>query len=125
MAFQPLIIDGDLNNVSDNSGYHLISDIRTNIKQNLKMLVLTSPGERVMDPNFGVGIKRFLFEMVDNEVFSRIDSKIRDQVKIYIPYVSINRVRFQEYPDKPNAIKLSIEYSVPRLSLNDVLAVLL
>jgi phage baseplate assembly protein W len=63
MAFQPLIIDGDLNNVSDNSGYHLISDIRTNIKQNLKMLVLTSPGERVMDPNFGVGIKRFLFLM--------------------------------------------------------------
>ena len=29
------------------------------IKQNLKMLILTNPGERVMDPEFGVGIKQF------------------------------------------------------------------
>ena len=127
MAFQPSIsIDADLiNNVADNSGYHLIKNIRPNIKQNLKMLVLTSPGERVMDPNFGVGIKRFLFEMVDNEVFSRIDSKIRDQVKIYLPYINIDRVRFQEFDEHPNSIKMSIQYSVPRLSLNDVLTVLL
>ncbi len=127
MAFQPSIsIDADLiNNVADNSGYHLITNIRSNIKQNLKMLVLTSPGERVMDPNFGVGIKRFLFEMVDNEVFSRIDSKIRDQVKIYLPYINIDRVRFQEFDEHPNSIKMSIQYSVPRLSLNDVLTVLL
>ena len=127
MSFQPKIsMDSDLeNNVAGNSGYLLVTDIRQNIKQNLKMLVLTSPGERVMDPNFGVGIKRFLFEMVDNEVFSRIDSKIRDQVKIYLPYINIDRVRFQEFDEHPNSIKMSIQYSVPRLSLNDVLTVLL
>ena len=33
------------------------------IKQNFKNLVLTNPGERVMLTDFGVGIRRFLFEM--------------------------------------------------------------
>lgn len=127
MSFQPKIsMDSDLeNNVAGNSGYLLVTDIRQNIKQNLKMIVLTNPGERVMDANFGVGLRRFLFEMVDNEVFSRIDSTIRDQVKIYLPYINIDRVRFQEFDEHPNSIKMSIQYSVPRLSLNDVLTVLL
>ena len=127
MSFQPKIsMDSDLeNNVAGNSGYLLVTDIRQNIKQNLKMIVLTNPGERVMDANFGVGLRRFLFEMVDNEVFSRIDSTIRDQVKIYLPYINIDRVRFQEFDEHPNSIKMSIQYSVPRFSLNDVLTVLL
>ena len=32
------------------------------VKQNFKNLVLTSPGERFMDPNFGVGAFALLFE---------------------------------------------------------------
>ena len=37
-------------------------DFREVARQNLKMIVLTSPGERIMIPNFGVGIRNFLFE---------------------------------------------------------------
>ena len=42
-------------------GFGMIKTIRDMIKQNLKMLVLTNPGERVMEPDFGVGISQFLF----------------------------------------------------------------
>jgi len=125
MAFiQPSIIDGDLN-VSDNSGFHMISSLKGNIKQNLKMLILTSPGERVMDPNFGVGAKRYLFEMAGEEVYAQIDSKIREQVSLYLPYVSIQRVQFSRDSNNGNRINLSITYSVPRISLTDLLNVLL
>ena len=125
MAFiQPSIIDGDLN-VSDNSGFHMISSLKGNIKQNLKMLILTSPGERVMDPNFGVGAKRYLFEMVGEEVYAQIDSKIREQVSLYLPYVSIQRVQFSRDSNNGNRINLSVTYSVPRISLTDLLNVLL
>ena len=33
--------------------YNLITDFTTLAKQNLKMLVLTTPGEKMMDINFG------------------------------------------------------------------------
>ena len=42
-------------------GFELIDNIRDLIKQNMKMVILTNPGERVMIPDFGVGITGMLF----------------------------------------------------------------
>jgi len=38
--------------------YNLNTNFEDLAKQNLKMLILTIPGERIMDPNFGVGLRR-------------------------------------------------------------------
>jgi len=121
MSFQASVTSGDLEESSE-SGFKQIDTLRDNIKQNLKMLVLTNPGERVMDPNFGVGVGRYLFEMIeDNSVFSDIDSRIREQVSLYLPYVNIQRVEFLSENRNRNKINLKITYSVPRISLNDQL----
>lgn len=122
MAFtQPLVFDGDLN-VSDNSGFHMIDSLKTNVKQNLKMLLLTNPGERVFDPNFGVGIRQYLFEMVgQDDVYAEIDSKIKQQVALYMPYLKITRVQFNKDLSNENKINIKLVYSVPRISLFDEL----
>ena len=119
-GFQPLVIDGKLER-STEDGFALVKSLKLNIKQNLKMLILTNPGERVMIPRFGVGMRRYLFEMQSDEVFAAIDSKIREQVSIYLPYVKIQRVQFDKSNIDKNQIKLKLTYSVPRISLNDVL----
>ena len=49
-------------------GFTMLKSFRKTIKQNFKMLILTSPGERVMEPEFGVGIRRFLFENYDDSL---------------------------------------------------------
>ena len=121
MSFQASVTSGDLEESSE-SGFKQIDTLRDNIKQNLKMLVLTNPGERVMDPNFGVGVSRYLFEMIeDNSVYADIDSRIREQVSLYLPYVSIQKVEFLSEIRNRNKINLKITYSVPRISLNDQL----
>ena len=52
-------------------------------KSNLVNLLLTVPGERVNLPNFGVGLKRLLFEnQIDSNI---IESQIKEQSKYYIP----------------------------------------
>ena len=119
-GFQPLVINGKLER-STEDGFALVKSLKLNIRQNLKMLLLTSPGERVMAPRFGVGMRRFLFEMQSDEVFAAIDSKIREQVSIYLPYVKIQQVQFDKSNMDKNKIKLKLTYSVPRISLNDVL----
>jgi len=119
-GFQPLVIDGKLER-STEDGFALVKSLKLNIRQNLKMLLLTSPGERVMAPRFGVGMRRYLFEMQSDEVFAAIDSKIREQVSIYLPYIKIQQVQFDKSNIDKNQIKLKLTYSVPRVSLNDVL----
>ena len=47
------------------NGYTMIKTIKKMVNQNLKMLILTIPGERVMDPNFGVGVQKYLFSSIE------------------------------------------------------------
>ena len=61
-------------------GFRMLKDFRKLIAQNLKMLVLTNPGERVMEPEFGVGMKRYLFQNFSENVYAEIDGKIREQI---------------------------------------------
>ena len=120
MSFQPNILASDMS-ISPSDGFEQVFTLKKNIKQNLKMLLLTNPGERVMNPNFGVGVNQYLFEMVeDQSVYADIDSKIREQISLYMPYLKIQRIDFVAQNNK-NKINLKISYSVPRISLNDQL----
>ena len=104
--------------------------------QNLKMLILTIPGERMMDVDFGVGLVTYLFEMNEPSVRAEISSKIYEQVSIYLPYIEIldisyNSVAEDKYiSDEYLGIKITFNIkpigSVVSLSLSlngsDVLA---
>ena len=102
-------------------GFAMIKDFRTLIKQNFKMLLLTNPGERVMEPDFGVGMKRYLFESFETDVYSRIDSKIREQVSRYMPAISITRINFHTIDPEGSRIAFSLEYSIPAIATADLL----
>jgi len=108
--------------------YNLITKFTDLAKQNLKMLVLTAPGERMMDINFGVGLRRYLFESNDSVIYSQIDEKIREQVGSYLPYIRVNRVVF-DIPDEatrdtyPHALKVAISFTVVPLQVNTVLEI--
>ena len=67
------------------------------IKSNLINVLLTEPGERVMEPNFGVGLKKQLFENQINE--DELESRIKDQCAFYIPEIEITNLIMQIIPD--------------------------
>ena len=102
-------------------GYTSIKTLRSMIKQNLKMVILTNPGERVMEPEFGVGIKQFLFENFQGDVYARIDERIREQVRTYLPVISINRLEFGRLRQDENLLSLRLEYSIPDIGIRDLL----
>ena len=100
--------------------YVLIKTLSEEIQQNLKHLVMTNPGERVMDIQFGVGIRRFLFEQMVPQTEEKIDVKIRSQVKKYLPFVKINSIRFDQ-DEFRNLLGVAITYNVPSLDKGDML----
>jgi|TARA_Y100000034_G_scaffold133264_1_gene198264 hypothetical protein len=109
--------------VDDRDGFRMIKDIKTLAKQNLKMLVLTIPGERVMDPNFGVGIKTYLFENFGQDTMSKIDTKIREQVKTYMPAIQLRKIAFSDTDPDNNYLGLVIMYSIPGIGTTDLLEI--
>ena len=89
--------------------YGLLKDITTLAQQNLRMLVLTGKGERIMIPEYGVGLKRKLFENKSQSLESSIQSAITSQVNKYLPYISIKKIEIGESQD--TLINLSVEQS--------------
>jgi|TARA_Y200000002_G_C22511103_1_gene591361 phage baseplate assembly protein W len=103
------------------NGYQMIDNFEDLIKQNLKMLVLTAPGERVMEPNYGAGLRAFLFENFNNQTFTQIDNKIRSQVLKYMPLVQIVNISFEGSDMDRNLLGLQIFYAVPDIGFTDLL----
>ena len=82
--------------------YEMIKDYPKLAAQNLKMLILTIPGERMMDVDFGVGIPKYLFENNDNVVRAEIKARLYEQVNTYLPYIDILEVSFHSSIEDPN-----------------------
>lgn len=109
--------------LDDGDGFVMIKSIKSLIKQNLKMILLTTPGERVMQPDFGVGLKTYLFENYGSGVETQIDSKIREQVNRYLPAISILNIAFGIADPDNNRLAFSLIYAIPNINANDFLEI--
>ena len=65
------------------------------IQQNLVSLMLTVPGERIMIPDFGVGLKRFLFEQDSILTRQDIAARTREQVGRFLSVIEIVNIFFE------------------------------
>jgi phage baseplate assembly protein W len=113
--------------IDPQDGYSLNKTYAEMVTQNLKMLILTAPGERIMDPKFGVGIRNYLFEPNYSTTHQEIDLKIKNQVNKYMPFLDVRTVILgpDEIQDgNPNLLKIQIKYLITPLQIFDVVEIL-
>ena len=85
----PLILD-------NKQGYVLLEDLKDLAIQNFLLVLMTNPGERIMDSSFGVGIKKILFENFTSYTISNFEESLRAQVSKYTPYINIKNIDYSE-----------------------------
>tara|TARA_R100000008_G_scaffold34686_1_gene19689 strand:- start:11617 stop:12009 length:393 start_codon:yes stop_codon:yes gene_type:complete len=107
--------------------YGLITDQVELVRQNFKMLLLTIPGERIMNPDFGVGLKRYLFERSGPELHNRINEKISEQVNRYMDYIQLNKIDFTTPapgPDfYPHTLSITIHFTIIPLATSTTIEI--
>ena len=83
-------------------------NFKDQVKSNLINLLLTRKGERVNEPNFGVGLKNLLFENnIDTE---NVNQLIDDQIKFYIPQITLKKTEVNLLEDE-HKLFIKIYYS--------------
>lgn len=102
---------------NDPGGYDLIKSYSDLVKQNMKNLFLTNPGERVMDSLFGVGLRKFLFEPNVEQTHGAIRARAMQQISTYLPYVQLFDIGIT--PDE-DAYKISVRVTYKILPLDVV-----
>ena len=99
--------------------YRLHKNLQDVIKQNFKMLLLTNPGERMMDPEFGIGLETFLFEPNAESVQMEISARIEEQVERYMSFIEVTDTYIIPENDS-NTLHITISYDILPLGEADI-----
>ena len=102
--------------------YEMYEDIDDQISFYMKCLILTSPGENLSDPNYGVGLRRYLFEQNLDSVHDAISSKVSSQIASYLPYLEVLDIQIVDASQamESNTMTLRIVYRIPTDTLQRV-----
>jgi phage baseplate assembly protein W len=106
----------EINEEHGNYKEYAMTDLTKVVDQNIKMVLLTSPGERIMNPNFGVGMRKYLFQnqiTIDRGTQSLppLRENIISQLSTYVPYISIQELEIGG-SSYENMLKVKIKYYV-------------
>jgi phage baseplate assembly protein W len=86
------------------------------IKNNIKLLLQTEQGERVFQPSLGMGLKRFVFEQINENTSIEIENNIVDVFETWLPFVDLKDIQINidsEYRVN-NKININITFSIAR-----------
>ena len=79
------------------------------IKSNLINLLLTSRGERIMNPLFGTGLRNFLFEGITESNIENLRLDLINSINMFIPEISVVNIDIVPGYDS-NSIELNLSY---------------
>lgn len=97
--------------------------IKEMVKQNFKTLLLTVPGERIMIPDLGVGIKKYLFENKGAGIFESISGAIKNQTKKYMPYIDILDIDIRSDSVSDEIVYIKIVYLIKPVGQEDAIEI--
>lgn len=93
-------------------------DVKQQIGDNLKNLLLTNTGERLMLPDFGANLRDFVFEVSNEDVVQSSIARIGRVVAKYMPFVELDNFETRTEKSKNGntiGIVVRVTYSVPSI----------
>lgn len=90
------------------------------IKNNLINFLLTNPGERVLNPLFGAGLRDYIFTQISTDNLDFIQEDIQVKINDNFPNIQIEDVEVIRDVNE-NTIKITVEYNIPNTDINDTL----
>ena len=119
-----LVVDRDENQsigfklpIEFDNGYDsLTTETLEAVKQNLLNLCSTEAGERVMQPNLGVKLKRYLFEPFSQELVVNLKDTIMESLNYWLPFITVNNIEVKMSDNQSgegnNTLDVSIFFSL-------------
>jgi phage baseplate assembly protein W len=82
------------------------------VRQAIRIVLGTSPGERVMRPEFGAGLERFVFEPVNPATVTQLETAVREALVAWEPRIDVLEVRVTTEGSPPAVLLVDLQYRV-------------
>ena len=87
------------------------------VKNNIRNLVRTNKGERLMQPQLGLNLRNYLFEQFTDELVLSIQNDIIDVFKLWMPFVEIRDIQINMDENDSigkNKMNINIVFNITR-----------
>jgi phage baseplate assembly protein W len=88
------------------------------VKNNIRNLLQTEEGERLFQPNLGIGLRRLLFEQITPENLISIQDVILDKIEFWLPFVEVRDIQIFSNDNNSviplNEIRVKILFNIKR-----------
>lgn len=93
-------------------GQTAIKGYEDQIKQSIRLILDTDPGERRMRPDFGAGLNSFLFEPMSSAALQRIRQRVHDSLVDWEPRIDVEKVTVTADGSDPGKLLIDVSYRV-------------
>ena len=88
--------------------------LEESVRQQIRVLLSTRPGEQLMRPDFGAGLQNFVHEPNSLTTRRRIHDSIRETIDRYETRIFLDRIDVQPDPDRPSHLRIVLGYRLRR-----------
>lgn len=82
------------------------------IRQAIHIILGTNPGERLMRPDFGAGLRDFVFEPVNTTTMVLLENRVRGALNTWEPRIDLLDVSVRLDAGEPGKLLVDISYEV-------------
>ncbi len=82
------------------------------IQEAIWIILATSPGERVMRPEFGCGIYDLVFEPNNPATRGAVSARVREALTKYEPRIAVEQVRVEAAEGEENKLLIRVDYRI-------------
>ncbi|MDE9518067.1 GPW/gp25 family protein [Xenorhabdus bovienii] len=83
-----------------------------NVRQSMKILFLTEPGERIMREDYGCGLNDYLFANINDELMADIKTKVEECILRYELRANITKILVNQKKNSPNTLHFQVTYTL-------------
>lgn len=84
------------------------------VLQSIRIILDTEPGERVMRPTFGCGLRKYLMKPNSLETRALIQNDVQNALATFEPRIDVSSVQVLPVPLEPSRVDIHIAYVLTR-----------
>jgi phage baseplate assembly protein W len=86
------------------------SSYADDVAESIKIILLTKKGERMMRPDFGCNISKYMFDILDITTLKQIELEIEEAIKKWEYRIEDLQVQVQEDKENEGRLIINVQY---------------
>lgn len=93
-------------------GSTLTAKYEQDVEQAIRIIIGTERGERVMRPDFGAGLRSFLFGPLNQTIIRQVQTRVQESLVIWEPRIDVENVTAQIDASERSTLRITVLYRI-------------